>query len=112
MEKDARLLENCFHLAFSPFPTSFFPLLYSSSLPLLLFPVKPKIVNVLGLIRVDRLMDFSFIQSLLIKHLSMPGIMPGWLKEEIGDIILLFFPIILLPHQALNTVQSYYLIFS
>lgn len=53
------------------------------SLPPLLFPIKLKIVNVPHLMRVDRLMDFSFTQSLLIKHLSMPGFMPGWLKEGI-----------------------------
>ena len=76
--EDACLVESYFHFTFSLVPT-FFP---SSSV----FFISTSFAlpyQTLDVSRVDSLMDFLFTQSLLIKHLSMPGFMPGWLKERI-----------------------------
>lgn len=101
------LLENHFHLAFS-FIFLFSSLFFISPL---FFPIKLKIVNVLHLTRVDRLMDFSFSQSFLIKHLNMPDY--ARLVER-RDLIyhFCFLPITLLLYQELGIAQRLYLIFS
>ena len=82
--EDARLVESYFHFTFSLVPT-FFP----SSSVFFISTSFPLPYQTLDVSRVDRLMNFLFIQSLLIQHFSMPGFMPGWSKERVQDITFL-----------------------